>query len=197
MSKRRYVACSLLLLCAIFVIPGCWQLSVHPLYTAEDLVSVDGLEGVWGDPDDPEDETWQFIESDGKSYRLIIREEEQSLLVDPAKDGLFEVHLLRLGGRLYMDVFPEEPEGVNGFYMGHVIPAHSFIMMELEGHVLTLSSLDVEWLKKGIDEGRIDIKHERRDDTIVLTASTGELQEFVVRYADEAFNAEDPVYRLQ
>jgi hypothetical protein len=73
----------------------------------------------------------------------------------------------------------------------HVIPAHSFIRISLEGHVLRLGFFDLEWLKKNIEENKVSIKHERRDDMIVLTASTKELQEFVLLHWEEAFKFEE------
>ncbi len=183
------------------VLSGCFTLSVNPLYTPDVVVAHDemtpNLAGVWGDPENPDEGTWQFVESTGNSYRLIIREEEQSLLVDPERDGIFEAHLLRLGDQLYLDLFPEEPDGVNEFYMAHVIPAHSFLKVELEGHVLSLAFFDFMWLRDAIKEGRIDIPHQRQDDLLVLVASTPELQELILAHGDEAFDEPEVVHRLQ
>ncbi len=184
-----------------FLLSGCWTLSMNPLYTEDSLVAHDALDpnlaGVWGNPEKPDAETWQFIEADGNSYRLIIREKEQSLLVNPEVDGVFEAHLLRLGDHMFLDVYPEEPPSVNEFYKAHVIPMHSFMKVKLEGHVLTLSDFDAEWLEEGIEQGTIDIRHERRDEMIVLTASTRDLQALILAHADTAFTRSDVVYRLQ
>jgi uncharacterized protein with PIN domain len=73
----------------------------------------------------------------------------------------------------------------------HVIPAHSFMRVSLEGHVLRLAFFDLDWLKKNIEQNKVTIKHERRDDTIVLTASTEELQKFVLEHVEEAFLFEE------
>ena len=174
---------------------------MNPLYTDDTLVAHDAfnpnLAGVWANPEKPDLGTWQFIEAEGSAYRLIIREKGQSLIVDPEVDGIFEAHLLRLGDHLILDVYPEEPPSVNEFYKAHVIPMHSFMKVTLEGHVLSLADFDSEWLQDGIDTGRIDIRHERRDEMIVLTAPTRDLQALILRHVDEAFEQPDVIYRLQ
>jgi hypothetical protein len=161
---------------------GCFVLSVHPLYFEKNLVFESGLVGTWGEEEHEKDlsELWIFKEAGDKSYQLIIREEEEG-------EGMFEAHLLKLGEHMFLDLYPEEPETGSEFYNIHVIPAHSFIRVSLEGHVLRLGFFDLEWLKKNIEEGKVSIKHERRDDTIVLTASTEELQKFVLKHVEEAF----------
>jgi len=43
-------------------------------------------------------------------------------------------------------------------------------------------------LEKAIAKRKVKIRHQRLEDGIVLTASTEELQKFVLKYADEAFS---------
>ena len=165
---------------------GCFVLSVHPLYFEKDLVFESGLVGTWGEKEHEKDlsELWIFKKSGEKSYRLIIRDVEEG-------EGLFEAHLLKLGDHMFLDLYPEEPETGSEFYNMHVIPAHSFMRVSLEGHVLRLAFFDLDWLKKNIEQNKVSIKHECRDDTIVLTASTEELQAFVLKHIEEAFIFEE------
>jgi hypothetical protein len=147
--------------------------------------------GTWGEKEHEKDlsELWIFKKSGEKSYQLIIKDQEE--------EGLFEAHLLKLGDYLFLDLYPEEPEESSEFYKMHVIPAHSFILVSLEGHVLRLGFFDLDWLEENIEQNKITIKHERRDDTIVLTASTEELQEFVLKHVKEAFPfEEDSLHRF-
>jgi hypothetical protein len=165
---------------------GCFVLSVHPLYFEKDLIFESGLVGTWGEKAHEEDlaELWIFQKSGDKSYRLTIKLKDEG-------EGIFEAHLLKLGEHLFLDLFPEEPETGSEFYNMHVIPAHSFIRVSLEGHVLRMGFFDLDWLQKNIEENKVSIKHERRDDMIVLTASTKELQEFVQKHWEEAFRFEE------
>lgn len=186
MKSWRTFVISVFVLILVLGMTGCFVLSVHPLYFDNDLVFESGLVGTWGEKEHEKDlsELWIFKKSGDKSYRLIIRDEEEG-------EGMFEAHLLKLGDHMFLDLYPEEPETGSEFYNMHVIPAHSFIRVSLEGHVLRLGFFDLDWLKKNIEEGKVSIKHERRDDTIVLTASTKELQEFVLKHIEEAFIFEE------
>jgi hypothetical protein len=176
---------ALAFLAVMIVFTGCWVLSIDPLYTSDDLVYEEGLVGSWGDPEGESEETWTFSQNDDKSYRLVIKEEGEP-------DAAFEAHLLRLDNRLYMDLFPEEPESVSEAMLGHLIPAHSFWTVSLDSNVLALDVISAEWLEKQIDSAKVDIDNIRRDDALVLTAHTQDLQAFVIEHAAEAFSG-DPI----
>lgn len=177
---------SVFVLILVLGMTGCFVLSVHPLYFEKDLVFESGLVGTWGEKEHEKDlsELWIFKKSGDQSYRLIVREKDEG-------EGMFEAHLLKLGEYMFLDLYPEEPETGMEFYNMHIIPAHSFLRVSLEGHVLRLAFFDLDWLKNNIEQNKVTIKHEHRDDMIVLTASTEELQEFVLKHVEEAFQFEE------
>ena len=186
MKPRKTFIISAIVFVFVLGMMGCFVLSVHPLYFEKDLVFEPALVGTWGPKEHEKDlsELWIFKKSGDRSYRLIIRVKDEG-------EGIFEAHLLKIDKHLFLDLYPEEPETGSEFYNMHVIPAHSFILVSLEGHVLRLGFFDLDWLKKNIEENKVSIKHERRDDMIVLTASTKELQEFVLKHVEEAFLFEE------
>ena len=191
MKMWKTFVISVFVLGLVLGMTGCFVLSVHPLYFEKDLVFESGLVGTWGEKEHEKDlsELWIFKKSGDKSYQLIIKDQDE--------EGFFEAHLLKLGDYLFLDLYPEEPEESSEFYKMHVIPAHSFILVSLEGHVLQLGFFDLDWLEENIEQNKITIKHERRDDTIVLTASTEELQKFVLKHVKEAFPfEEDSLHRF-
>lgn len=192
MKHKKILTLFSILFILLLSMTGCFVLSVHPLYFEENLIFEPGLVGTWGEKQYEKDlsELWIFKKSGDKSYRLIIREKDSG-------EGVFEAHLLKLGKHLFLNLYPEEPETGMEFYNMHLIPAHSFIKVSLEGHVLRLGFFDLDWLEKSLEQNKVKIKHERRDDTIVLTASTKELQEFVINHVEEAFKfEEEPLYRF-
>lgn len=197
MNTPRILVIAALAGAAALAIGGCYTLSMYPLYTQTDLMYDPGLEGVWGDPKALDDDTWEFRRLEGNTYRLIVREEGNRLIVDPAKDGVFQVHLMKLGPHRFLDIYPEEPAGVNSFYSSHVIPAHSFVKVAREGDSLEMSFMDTEWLDTLADGGKLDLKHESRDGVIVLTASTADLQRFILAHVAEAFPKSETAARLQ
>ena len=164
---------------------GCWTLSINPLYFESDLVLEPGIVGVWGDPRGDSSATWTFESGDETAYRLITQESD-------APEATFEAHLLRLGEHLYLDLYPDDPEMGNEFQAGHLIPAHSFWRVSLGKDELTLDCIDTEWLKTKLDSGLVSIDHVRPENMIVLSAPTEDLQEFVLKYMDEAMSG-DPL----
>jgi hypothetical protein len=152
--------------------------SLHPLYTEKDLVFDPPLVGRWIGADSDGHDTLTFWKSGEKSYRTIFSEKSTTIK--------YTVHLVRLGSFLFFDALPSDsPEG--GF-----LPTHSFYRIQLEGDILSVAYLDEDWLKRMIGQGEVDIRHELVDNTIVLTASTRDLQEFIVKYADDAKAFPDP-----
>jgi len=162
--------------------------SLHPIYTQKDLIFEPALVGKWSPVEEGEQaEVWTFTQTGDKSYGLTIIEQNQDETVAPAE---FEVHLLKLAGYFFLDLYPEPPKNQNDFYSMHLVPAHTFIKMSIEGDILKLTLMDYDWLDKMIERKKVKLKHERiRDEHIVLTAQPKQLQKFIIKYADsnEAF----------
>jgi len=166
------------------MLSGCWVLSIEPLYTDKDLVFEPSLVGNWGD-NSGDDETWTFSAQDSSAYLLVTTAPGET-------NAHFDAHLLRLDGRLYMDLLPQEPEQVNEFQLGHLIPGHSFWTVTLTPDSLILDMLDVQKLKKLIDKAGARIGHIERDDVVVLTDKTPQLQDFIGKNIDNLLSG-DPV----
>ena len=168
----RYAFVTFIALGAIMV-AGCVP-SLHPLFTDDDLVADSTLVGAWVNENG--NETWEFYEADGKSYELTYTQDES-----PAH---FMAHLVSFDGRLFLDTYPDE-EIENDFYKLHLVPAHIFGRVWLSQDTLKMSLLEADWLKGIIDKGEIKLAHEMVDGSLVLTASTEELQRFARKYADD------------
>ena len=171
----------------LLVAAGCVP-SLNPLYTEKDLVFEPALVGVWTENDEAKD-TWAFEKQGENGYRLIY--------TNDGKTGEFEARLLKLGGTLFLDFYPDEA-GLkdltrNDFYKSHLVPAHSFAkVMQIEP-TLQMALLDPDWVKKLLEKNPGAIAHGQvAEDRIVLTAPTKELQKFVVQYAKEAFGEGEP-----
>jgi hypothetical protein len=172
------------------ILSGCVQ-SVNPLYTERDLVFDSTLVGTWSE-NDGDQETWVFEKSDDKGYKAIYQEK--------GKTGEFDVHLVKLGDRLFLDFYPEDG-GIkemdrNDFYRFHFLPIHTFARVSLSPSSLEMAFMDPDWLNKLIEGNPKAIRHERRgEDGILLTAPTKDLQKFVLKYAGEAFGDKPAVLK--
>ena len=168
------------------LVGGCVPVvSLHPLYTEEDVVFERKLLGTWAQDND--ETTWEFktIDEPQNAYKLIFSDEE-------GKKGSFVARLVKLQNRLFLDVFPSElpwePEDPNKmdwpYNSWFLVPAHTFMKIDsIEPQLkmrLALESKIEELLKEDPNA----IKHASVEDRLVLTASTKELQAFVLKYAD-------------
>jgi hypothetical protein len=157
--------------------------SLHPLYTDKDLFFDPALVGTWfGDGGEGEG-SWTFEKFGDKDYSLVVKEEGDEQVE-------FRVSLVSLENRIFLDLFPED--GVNDPYIPFYIPTHLFFRIWIEGDVLRIAMLDIEWFMKSIEENEISIRHEVLEGFIVLTASTEELQGLVLKYADDEQAFPDP-----
>jgi hypothetical protein len=169
---------------------GCLPvISLHPLYTDEDIAFQENLLGVWVDDPNAPETTMEFSRSDKEKneYKLILTDKG-------GEKGLFTVYLIKLKDKLFLDAYPRElpweqddPNEVVRWPLNSIclIPVHMFIKIDsiepqLKMRIINNSSLK-ELLKKDPDV----IKHTLIGDRILVTASTKELQAFVLKYADD------------
>jgi hypothetical protein len=195
--KMRYLPFFLIVIATAFI-AGCLPTSVHPLYTEEDITFDNELLGMWYDPDEPRGDVWSFKRWGPESYQLQLYEEHR-INEPPAAE--FDVVMAKIGDQVFLDFFPREPEDMNDFYNLHLVPTHSFYRIKITKDDMTgrsrdtlwIGLFDLEWLEKNLESGKVNLKHEQRDDMIVLTASTADLQAFVKKFWEEAFPISEDV----
>ncbi len=153
---------------------GCVLSSLHPLYTDEELIFEEKLIGKWSD----ENNLWEFREGEPNTYQMRIFD---------GKEGRFVAHLVKLEDMLFLDIFPDEPclEQDSDFYKWHILPTHTFMKVDQIEPKLQLRMMNYEKVSEILQEDPNLLKHEVVEDRIVLTASTEQLQEFIVEYAGE------------
>jgi hypothetical protein len=162
-------------------------MSLHPLYTDKDIAFEEKLLGTW--VDDNNETTWEFScpNEPAKTYKLIFVDDE-------SKKGSFDVYLTKLQNKLYLDVYPGEspwdekdPNRLIWPYNSlFLIPAHTFIKIDSVEPQLKMRLTDDDEMEKLLKEDPNAVKHESVKDGFVLTASTKELQAFVLKYADDS-----------
>jgi len=163
-------------------------LSLHSLYTKEDVVFEEKLVGSWvDDPNSPEN-TWEFerIDEPRNAYKLVFSDNK-------GKKGSFVAHLVKLQNRLFLDVYPgelpweqEDPNEVKWLYNSFfLIPAHTFMRIDSIEPQLKMRLTNCEKMVELLEQDPNAVKHTLVEDKLILTASTKELQAFVLKYADD------------
>lgn len=157
----------------VLLLAACGPESRNSLFTEKNLVFDPALVGTWAG----EGEIYTCERLRDKTYKIIhtaLRDRTQSR---------YQAQLGQLGEFLFLDVVPEEPEVKEGPQQ-----AHMFFRLWMQGDDLGVVGLDDDWVKKMIASGKIKLSYERvgkEQNDIVLTASTADLQAFVMKYAED------------
>lgn len=147
--------------------------SVHPLFQDDELQFRSELVGTW----QVDDETiWKF-KPDGDQYEVIHIDKEDTTYL--------EGRLGQLGDHYYMDFFIGDDLELSDMEIFHLFPTHTFAKITFGGDEVIMEWFTSQWLEDLIKDKRIRIKHELANDSVLLTASTAELQKFIQKYSDE------------
>jgi hypothetical protein len=192
----------------ILFLSGCIP-SIHKLYHEKDLLFKGELLGNWEDDNSDwifeanaeqngykltyiEDRTFktQVVQIGKRKYKLTLLE-DQTIFADSGTRSEFDVHLVKLGGSYFIDLYPGDNDHLElgSLLTVTLFPVHIFAKVEFLDQKVLIRFFDPGWLEDLLEEGRIQIAHEDIEDGFVLSASTDELQKFVTKYAntDEAF----------
>ena len=194
----------------IIFLSGCLT-TLHPIFAEKDLAYDPKLIGTWN------------TENEGKNGTVIINnlatensvalpgnisaiKQQGYFIIYQDKNGKvtdqYIAFLARIGKHLYFDYFPadkKEDRKLDEFFGVHFVRMHTSFRVEiLKDGGFELSQLDGSYVKSLIDEKKIRISHETdADDNTVITASTKELQQYLLKYGDEpsAYRSEKTIFK--
>lgn len=181
--KRAVVMAAVL---SLIPLAGCVPLlSLHPLWDETTRTTVPALVGTWSTQNG--DETLVIQESGDYEYSAVYSASEHS----KKATSRYTLHAVKLGSHLFLDFAPDEHAldacTKTDAYLP-VVPAHFFARAGVDGDRLELGSLDDDAFMKKVKADKIDIRFEElelENKETVLTAGTGEIQKFVLKYATD------------
>lgn len=187
----------------LFILQGCVVKSIHPFYTSDDIIFKKELLGRWSDTDSS---TW-IIKQHQKSTGLFKPDQPDAAydisFITEKGNAQFIGHLFELNNQLYLDFYPSEISCGNDMANFHMIGAHSIAKVNFSGGKLTINWYNEEWLAGLFKQNKIRIAHESTpydtysdesdEKQYILTASTSELQKFIIKYGNDpaAFKGSD------
>lgn len=161
--------------------------SIYPLYLPRDVVRDARVEGLWME-DTKARHTWRF-EAHKDGYYAARQQ-------DGVESGEFEARLVKLDGRLYLDLYPKaagreaETLRVTQWWGVHFPPAHTFYKVDLAEGKLDMWAVDGSWLKRLLDRNPNALAHKAGEivfehTEFVITAPTKDLQAFLRRHRSD------------
>ena len=194
----RKIALTTAVALLLIFLSGCLT-TLHPIFTEKDLAYDPKLIGTWN------------TENQGNKGKVVISNlatENSSELpgnISTIKQKGYFIRyqdstgktseqyiafLARIGKHLYFDYFPadkKEDQKIDEFFSAHLVKMHTSYRVEISNDgSFELSRLDEGYVTKLIGEKKIRISYEKdADDNTVITASTKELQQYLLKYGDE------------
>ena len=115
------------------------------------------------------------------SYRLPLA---------PSADGTpTQPHLVKVGDGVYASLVQgqqtSEASQESDSCEVRLTQAHWVFQVWLDGSRLRLADLSEDWFKEAVDQERAHLGFDRIDDTVVVTASTEEVQTFLLEFAGD------------
>jgi len=106
---------------------------------------------------------------------------------EPGEPAEFEARLFRIEKSVFMDIIPSGKAAIkNTFYLMHTVPVHTLWRVSIKKREVRLEMLDSKWFEKMIEQKKVTVGYAVSDDRYVLTASTEELQKFLLQYGKNA-----------
>jgi len=163
----------IILVCCSVMFMGCPATSIFPLFSEKDAVLNLALVGRWTNS---EGGYIRFDANKDNSYKVTLLDKDGPSVV-------YKVTLGKIGDRWYLDSYPNEEAEA------HLIPAHMFTQLWLTGDTMRTAELESDWLRDMIKGNNLSISHVEKGSGVILTASTEELQQLLLKYGNtkEAF----------
>ncbi len=185
----------LLLLLLVLLLQSCGVVSFYPLYTEETVIENDEIIGVWENsedeyiweiskPDTLKSTPLKFGDHNGDnnkySYMAIVYMEDE-----PEQWTEFMIHLVKLDGNTYADIFPWSWKFKNENLMAHMVPVHSFARVTFDS-TFTVAHMNQDLLEELIEQKKVRIPYVEDDDgKTMLLAKPEELQKFLNKYDND------------
>jgi len=160
--------------------------AVNSFYSEHDLAFDARLLGAWQESDTKDEpQVWTFERAETNAYKLTVVEPK-------GKRGEFNAHLFKLKEDYFLDLRPAACDYATNqadLVASAMFPGHLLLRVPQLAPELKLAMTDFDWLEKHLKENPKALAHHLEDNAIVLTAETGELQQFVLAHLgkDEFF----------
>ena len=195
----------------IILLSSCLK-TLHPIFTVNDIVYDPKLLGTWKAKASDDELAFAVITnlSADNSIELpekiaAIKQKGYLVLYKNEKGEIIDQYiafLARIGKHLYFDYYPadkKEDRKVDEFFSAHLVKMHTSFRVELANDgSFELSQFDESYVTDLIDKKKIRISHETDpNDNFVITASTSELQQYIMKYGDDpsAYRSEKTVFK--
>lgn len=191
--KRTYI---ILIALVIATLQSCVVKSIHPYYHTRDIVTRKEFVNNWIDGDG---QRWTIEQN-----REVTNQYKMTWRNDKNQTVIFIGTLFELNKQIYIDFLLEDFSCENEYDLNlvslHIMPVHTVAKVQrISEKEISIKWFNEKWMKSLFEQNKIKIAHEiinedekeKSAQEYVLTASTDELQKFLVKYGNEDSNFDD------
>ena len=185
---------SILLAASLLMLSGCGLTTLHPIFTPGDLIMDNRLLGKWETKDN-----WYRFEPATQATINDMPEQLQkfrnNFYLLTTKKGKNLAFLVKIGPHYFLDVYPIEGDAekpIDPFFKLHKIRMHTVHRLDhLTTASLRILNFEDSYLENLIRNKQLRIAYtevksfDSDDENIVITASTRELQQFLLKYGSD------------
>lgn len=180
---KKYIS---VFLTTLLLVSGCMVTSFNPLYEEKDLITNDNLIGEWVG----KRALLTFERGDRSSYQANYKdcEDPNNAPQDYSSCTVadFTVHLLKLGNEYYIDMYPRKYMNSDNLFLNlHIRPTHSFAKVVIANDSLQIFQFDYSWMDNYMTTHKDHLDNIRVDNLMTLSASTKDIQSFVLKHSND------------
>ncbi|MFY0591133.1 hypothetical protein [Roseivirga sp.] len=125
--------------------------------------------------------------SSSKSYKMILNDEGQIFE--------YEATLTLIGDDYFLDLYATEGDQVDLTMESRVwFPVHTFMKVDVEVDRISITEFDLQKMNKLFESNLVRMRHENVDGTILITAKTEEIRQFLDKYSNDETVFEKPEF---
>lgn len=130
-----------------------------------------------------------------------LRKHYQIKMITKRDTCIMDGRLSKLDGHYFLDVIPNEKaleKRLESYIRGLTIRAHGFLKLDLSEDELKVNAIEYDDFEDLMKNKKIRIEHVERDNEIIITAKTRDIQKFLIKFADtKMFNDPDEALILK
>lgn len=174
--------------------------TLHPIFTLKDIVYETKLLGKWK-TDNQGTKGFAVITNLAADNSIELPEKisaikQKGYLVsytnEEGETGEQYIAILaKIGDHLYFDYYPADKKSeqkLDEFFLAHYVKVHTSFKVDISSDgSFQLVQLDESYVTKLIEEKKVRISHEKNEDgdMMIVTASTQELQQYLIKYGND------------
>lgn len=139
---------------------------------------------------------------DAKVEFTKVNKHYEITMITEKDTSVFDGKLSNLDGHYFLDLIPNDKHVddkiSDSFIAGMMIRTHGFFKLDFNKDQLTVNTIENDDFEDLIENKRVRIEHVERDNQVIITAKTEDIQKFLIKFADsKMFNDPDEALILK